>query len=422
MIHWYDPNVIAQSALLFGRLQLALIGLYGWESLLGLQQDWRFGKRLRQGTFWTRVPICVYFVSKYGTLLSLIGLNYANNATGRINCQAIFTTNELFGNIGIGGASTLLVLRCSAIWRHYPHVMYPLILLSLGQWAILLYSVTTVRSSRGPGGSCIITETNTSLLTALYAYTMALDFAVLIMTLLGVSRLGRPDSSLWRLLSRDSILYCALAFVSNVIAAVFVILRLNPVMEVMFTVPACVVSTIVACRSFARVYKLVHVKDQKGDQPPARFPVARHASHAHRPSLHNPDKGINVNFHEVHTLPFGEGMNGGIGTANSPVVRSQVIRSPPMPLLYPPPLARSSTPHSSGDISQTGWRADLEAQETQDSHFWRKSHHMSVSEGEESAMYFASVHTDDIASLDGSIALEEKPQRAVTKGKKKGLT
>lgn len=38
---------------------------------------------------------------------------------------------------------------------------------------------------------------------------MVLDFTVLVMTLWGLQRLGTPNSSLWKLLSRDSIVYCA---------------------------------------------------------------------------------------------------------------------------------------------------------------------------------------------------------------------
>jgi len=80
-------------------------------------------------------------------------------------------------------------------------------------------------------------------------YTMSFDLIVLILTTIGlVMSPGR--SSLWQLLFRQGIVYFFVAFVSNLIAATFLLLNLNPIMNIMFAIPAATATSIVACRSF----------------------------------------------------------------------------------------------------------------------------------------------------------------------------
>ncbi|KAG8881862.1 hypothetical protein FRB97_008986 [Tulasnella sp. 331] len=240
MTRWTDPKVLAECARIFNITLVGLAGAYGWESILGLEQDWRFIKRLRRGNLWTRAPLCLYFACKYATLLSVIGVNYTNNVTQVIDCQIVYTVIELLGNIAIGSASTLLLLRCSALWRHYSPAIYPLITLSTAQWIILLYGSSTVRSSYAANGSCVVTGASSSFLAGLYSYTMALDFTVLVMTLLGISRLGTQSNNIWKLLSRNSITYCAVAVIVNAICMIIIVMRLNSIMNIMFSIPACV--------------------------------------------------------------------------------------------------------------------------------------------------------------------------------------
>lgn len=60
---------------------------------------------------------------------------------------------------------------------------------------------------------------------------MFTDLVVLVLTLVGL--LITPGrSQLWRLLLGDGILYFLVAFVANAIPAVFLLLNLNPVMNI----------------------------------------------------------------------------------------------------------------------------------------------------------------------------------------------
>lgn len=78
---------------------------------------------------------------------------------------------------------------------------------------------------------------------------MSFDFIVLLLSLWGLIRTpGR--SSLWRLLFKQGVFYFFIAFLANLFPAVFLLLNLNPIMNIMFTIPAATATSIVACRAF----------------------------------------------------------------------------------------------------------------------------------------------------------------------------
>lgn len=51
---------------------------------------------------------------------------------------------------------------------------------------------------------------------------------------------------------------CALSFLANLLATVFMVLNLNPVMSIIFNVPAAIASTIVASRAVRRLTKFTN--------------------------------------------------------------------------------------------------------------------------------------------------------------------
>jgi len=58
---------------------------------------------------------------------------------------------------------------------------------------------------------------------------------------------------LWRLLLSDGILFFAIAFFANTLPAVLLLVDLNPVMNIIFSIPALGASAAMACRSFVRL-------------------------------------------------------------------------------------------------------------------------------------------------------------------------
>ncbi|KAG0706947.1 hypothetical protein DFH29DRAFT_797532, partial [Suillus ampliporus] len=70
-----------------------------------LDFDWQFisGKRL------FRWPLMFYFSGRYSLLFGLIG-TYRYRTQHEVNCQALYTFNQVFGNTAIGLASIDLSL------------------------------------------------------------------------------------------------------------------------------------------------------------------------------------------------------------------------------------------------------------------------------------------------------------------------
>ncbi|QRV75162.1 hypothetical protein RhiJN_03177 [Ceratobasidium sp. AG-Ba] len=251
MVNWSDPATIMSQANAFGHLLWALLGIMTWEVVTTLGFDFRVIRNIREFKW----PLSFYFVCRYSILLALIMLNFVNNVKSEINCQAAYTSVQFLGNVTIGATSNLLMFRSMAIWARNTWVVVPLVLIAMGHWAILLHGVIAVRAQWvAEVGVCVVTGTSTLFLRLLYGYTMAFDLLVLVLSIAGLTRTGHGrGSGLWKLLFRDGIAYFTVAFIGNLIAAIFAILHLNAAMDIMFTVPAAVFSAIVACRAVMRL-------------------------------------------------------------------------------------------------------------------------------------------------------------------------
>lgn len=251
MVQWDDPATIMSQAAIFGQVMWVLLGIMSWEIVSTIAFD------VRTITNWRdfKWPLSFYFTCRYSILVALILLNFVNSVKSEINCQASYTSAQLFGNIAIGAASNLLMFRSMAIWSRTLWVVIPLTLIAMGHWAILLHGVIAVRSIwNAQAGVCVVTGTSTLFLRLLYGYTMAFDLLVLVLSVAGLMRTGHGrGSGLWKLLFRDGIAYFAVAFVGNFIAFIFAILHLNAAMDIMFTVPSATFSSIVACRAVMRL-------------------------------------------------------------------------------------------------------------------------------------------------------------------------
>ncbi|KIO32231.1 hypothetical protein M407DRAFT_18801 [Tulasnella calospora MUT 4182] len=249
MVNWMDPARIQADAAVFSKLMLVCLGLYAWEVIVTFPYDMTIftGKRK------FKYPMVFYFSCRYALFFSLLGINIALNSTTRLNCQALYVFNQLMGNIAIATASTLLMLRTIAIWSRNLMIVVPLCILALGQWGILLHGVITVHAVYSDvARSCVVTDTLPVFLDLIYVYTMGYDLLVLLISSIGLVRTsGRSD--LWTLLFQDGIVYFVVAFTANCVATVFLLLDLNPAMNIMATVPAAVASSIVACRGFVRL-------------------------------------------------------------------------------------------------------------------------------------------------------------------------
>ncbi|PCH35322.1 hypothetical protein WOLCODRAFT_139857 [Wolfiporia cocos MD-104 SS10] len=250
MVDWKSTAEIEQDSVAFSRFMHCLLGLYIWEWFTSLPFDWDFisGKRK------FRWPMVFYFAGRYFLLFALIGIAIALNVTKPVNCQALYTYNQVFGNSSIGLASINLSLRTMAVWSQEWYIVVPLVCVILGHWSLLLHGIL-IKAAWIPGEGCAITDTDNTLLAATFIYSMAFDFTVLTLTAykLAFPTRRRDQSRIVQLIFGDGLIFFIIAFLANLLATIFMLLNLNAVMSIIANVPAAVASTVVACRAVRRL-------------------------------------------------------------------------------------------------------------------------------------------------------------------------
>ncbi|EIN08208.1 hypothetical protein PUNSTDRAFT_69178 [Punctularia strigosozonata HHB-11173 SS5] len=249
MVDWNSTEEITRDAQVFNNLVHTVIGLYLWEWASTLWFDWEIYTRKR--TF--RWPMIFYLLNRYTMVGTAIGMLISQNSKDpTMNCTALYTYIQFVGDASVALPSLNLSIRTMAVWSDNKFVKYGLILVILGHWAILFQGLS-VTAIGVPGSGCTIAKTNLKISIVLFIYTMSFDFVTMLLNLVKLARPAAGHSSLTRLLFTDGLVYFFIAFVFNTIGTVFMVLSLNPVMSIIFVVPAAVGSTIVAGRAFRRL-------------------------------------------------------------------------------------------------------------------------------------------------------------------------
>jgi hypothetical protein len=250
MTNWKSPAELAHDAAAFGNFMHVLAGLYIWEFVTSLPFDWSFitGRRVFK---W---PMIFYFLGRYSLLGALVGILVALNVTEEVDCQALYTFNQVVGNAAIGAASINLSIRTIAVWSQNKWIIYPIVAVILGHWSLLLHGIL-LKAIWVEGAGCEIVQTDNKILAASFIYTMSFDFIVLSLTAIKLAFAPSGRSRLVTLIFQDGLIYFVIAFCANALATVFMLLNLNAVMSIIFNVPAAVASTIMACRAVRRLTK-----------------------------------------------------------------------------------------------------------------------------------------------------------------------
>jgi hypothetical protein len=99
-----------------------------------------------------------------------------------------------------------------AVWGQKWYIIAALVSISLGHWSLLLHGIL-LTAAWIPGQGCLITSTDSKLLSATFIYSMIFDFTVLILT---ASKLIRPSgtkSQLVNMMFADGLYYFIIAYV-----------------------------------------------------------------------------------------------------------------------------------------------------------------------------------------------------------------
>ncbi|KAG2043068.1 hypothetical protein BDR03DRAFT_497832 [Suillus americanus] len=183
-------------------------------------------------------------------LLSFIGLIIFVNVSTKIDCNALYTSTFIAGNLTILGASTSLMIRTMALWEWKPRAVLSMLALSFGQCAILICTIITVQASWDhQARACVVARTNHILLNLNYAYTMSFDFVILVMTLFVLRKRFRHED-LSTLLCHDGLVYFLITSTCNTVPTVLAALNINDEMNVIAMVPAAAVSYVLFFYSY----------------------------------------------------------------------------------------------------------------------------------------------------------------------------
>ncbi|KAF8127813.1 hypothetical protein K438DRAFT_917635 [Mycena galopus ATCC 62051] len=248
MVNWKSPAEIIKDGVAFERFIHALLGLYIWEWFTSLDFDWEYVSGQREFKW----PMIFYFLNRYCLLIALIGIAVASNVISEVNCQSLYTFNSCFGNAAIGLASINLSLRTIAVWNQRRFIVVLLVAIILGHWSLLLHAIL-LKATWDPVQGCVITSTDNRLLAATFIYGMSFDFIVLCLTTYKLLFPTGGKSRLVSLIFNDGLIYFVIAFLSNLLGTIFMLLNLNPVMSIVANVPAAIASTVVACRAVRRL-------------------------------------------------------------------------------------------------------------------------------------------------------------------------
>jgi len=265
MPDWKSLEEIQRDAEAFVSLVHVLLGIYVYEWFITLPFEWDFisGKKP------FRWPMIFYFANRYLLLFAMIGIVIGLDTRNQIHCETLFTFIQFAGDSAVGLASINLAIRTMALWSLNRWVVGGLTVIILGHWSLILKGVR-ITATWVHGNGCVIQETNNTVLAAIFIYSMAFDFIVLMLTAyqliglgFGVKKgSGMVKSRIGQMLFGDGLIFFLIAFFANLLATVFMLLNLNAVMSVIFNVPAAVFSTIVACWA---VRRLTNFSDQRNN-------------------------------------------------------------------------------------------------------------------------------------------------------------
>lgn len=245
MVHdWNSSEELAKDGLVTLKMMHVLAGLYYWEFVTSLGFEWKFisGKRKFH---W---PMIFYFGARYSMLSTLTGFLIALNVTTRVNCLALYNAIGMTGQSTAGFTSLILGVRTMVIWKMRWYIVVPLVILSMGQWAVIILG-GMFTAHWVPGTGCVFAAAHRPAEIVTFIYSICFDFLTTVLATYKLTHGVVRRSQVANLLFKDGLIYFILAFLANIPAVVMLALYLNPILGPMLNVPASVIYVIVACRA-----------------------------------------------------------------------------------------------------------------------------------------------------------------------------
>jgi len=138
------------------------------------------------------------------------------------------------------------------------HIVGGLILVIIGQWPLIfLAGHFQAQWFDQDDLYCYSKDSNRKILSAFFIYAMCFDLIVLLLTSYKLFVLNQTKMSggsrVAQMIYVDGLIFFIVAFLVNLMATICINLNLNPLMDIMFSGPAAVFGSIVACRAVRRL-------------------------------------------------------------------------------------------------------------------------------------------------------------------------
>ncbi|KAL4251192.1 hypothetical protein ABKN59_004956 [Abortiporus biennis] len=262
MVDWRNIETLKLCQFIFNQTTVFMLGIYGWDFILSFQhvEGALISRKMK-----FRWPFVFYLYGRYAWLTEIVTMVVITHSIVSLDCEVAFRFLSILATSSVSCASTNLLIRTITIWRENAIVVLLLVVACLGHW-ILSIVVGAVKSNSNFSEfwqSCVF-DYATSELIVFYVYTVVLDFSILALTVYGLCRQrALTAGSLWAKVCNQGLLYFLATLVVNVPVMIFEILDLNPVMTVLFSIPAATLSVIASSRA---VISLVHLKKDSGNE------------------------------------------------------------------------------------------------------------------------------------------------------------
>ncbi|KAJ7584008.1 hypothetical protein C8J56DRAFT_790038 [Mycena floridula] len=213
-----------------------------WEWLISLDFDLSFLLGQRK----LKWPLFFYFYGRYASLGCLIGMLIIMDIGHPVHCQAAYISTSILGDTAICAATINLSIRTMVVWAYDTRIMATLIVLILGHFTVITLNISHGQLDRiASGNRCVLTRMDPKVNAAMFMYTSGIDLIVMCLMAFKVFRYRQDKIS--TLLLRDGLIYFLVVFFVNVVAVIFSLLNLNPLMSVIADTPARMFATVCLC-------------------------------------------------------------------------------------------------------------------------------------------------------------------------------
>ncbi|THH18566.1 hypothetical protein EW146_g2440 [Bondarzewia mesenterica] len=270
MVNWTDASELARDADAFNKVNVAFFGLYIWELFQTSDFEWSLFTGRRKFKW----PLSCLLLSV--PLLPSVVIDWDNHIVLRAiaapilyaaesltyflplpSIQALYTFNSIVGHLAVITASTCLMIKTWELWGNNWAVVAPLGVMALAHWGLIWRGMFLIHASwESDSIACVVTSVNANFLTVTFFYTMAFDFIIFSVACFKLFwDSNERGFNIWNLLFRDGLIFFFITFACNILPAVFDLLNLNPIMNVISTVPSGTMASVAACRVFIQADK-----------------------------------------------------------------------------------------------------------------------------------------------------------------------